>query len=85
MHRYQLLRAERILTGRPGEQIHHGEVLIDGATIAAVGPQGTLPIGEAVTIREFADATILPGLIDCHVHVGFDRTPPRAPPPYPQR
>jgi imidazolonepropionase-like amidohydrolase len=76
MNRYQLLRAERILTGRPGEQIHHGEVLIDGATIAGVGPQGTLPIGEAVTVREFADATILPGLIDCHVHVGFDRTPP---------
>jgi imidazolonepropionase-like amidohydrolase len=73
---YQLLRAERILIGPPGDQIRHGEVLIDGATIARVGPQGTFPADDAVTVREFGDATILPGLIDCHVHVGFDGPSP---------
>jgi len=69
----QLLRADRVLTGQPGEEIRPGEVLIDGTAIAGVGAQGTHPVGEAVEVRDFGDATILPGLIDCHVHVGFGR------------
>jgi imidazolonepropionase-like amidohydrolase len=52
------------ITGRP-------VVEIDGARIVAVHPNG-LPEGapEAEVLR-FADATILPGLIDCHVHLNL--------------
>jgi imidazolonepropionase-like amidohydrolase len=69
----QLLRAARILTGHEEAPSFEGEVLIDGATILGVGPRGSLPTGGVTLVQDFPDGTVLPGLIDAHVHVGFDR------------
>jgi hypothetical protein len=35
----RLLRADLVLTGRPGESFAPGEVLIDGTQIVHVGPR----------------------------------------------
>ncbi|MEV0389592.1 amidohydrolase family protein [Nonomuraea sp. NPDC050643] len=66
----RIIRATKVLTGRPGESIADGEVLIDGSTIVSVGPRGSA--GAAAEVLELPGCTVLPGLIDAHVHLGFD-------------
>lgn len=73
----RILRPDLVLTGRPGEQYAHGEVVVQGKTIIAVGPRGSYvqetPEGEPTPeIIDLPGRTLLPGLIDAHVHLGFD-------------
>lgn len=65
-------RAGRVLTGTPGEELHDAAVMIDGTTIAWVGPAADLPAEHGAVVDHGDDATILPGLIDTHVHLAFD-------------
>lgn len=69
----RLLRADLVLTGRPGEAVAGGEVLVDGPRIAHVGPRGSAPAVAAADVLNLPGCTLLPGLIDSHVHTGFDR------------
>ncbi|MCP2361507.1 imidazolonepropionase-like amidohydrolase [Nonomuraea thailandensis] len=66
----RIIRAARVLTGRPGEVIADGEVLIDGEKIVSVGPRGSA--GEAREVLDLPGHTVLPGMVDAHVHLGFD-------------
>ena len=60
----RVLQADRIFDG---ESVRYGEaVVIDGDTIAAVIPAQALPPG--LPILTFPGCTLLPGLIDMHVH-----------------
>ncbi|GAA1031933.1 amidohydrolase family protein [Virgisporangium ochraceum] len=68
----KLIRAATVLTGRSGESIRDGEVLVDGARIAGVGERGSLPVPPQALVLELPGRTILPGLVDAHVHLGFD-------------
>ncbi|HYK68943.1 MAG TPA: amidohydrolase family protein [Streptosporangiaceae bacterium] len=70
----EVLIATRIMTG--------DVTLIDGALVVGdtrvdwAGPAADLPVEFAVLPRtEYLAATIMPGLIDCHVHLGFDGGP----------
>lgn len=65
-----IIRAGTVLTGRPGEVIADGEVRIDGATIVSVGPRGSA--GTDGDVLDLPGHTVLPGLVDAHVHLGFD-------------
>lgn len=69
----QLLTASQVLPGPRGQQIPDCAVLIDDDTITAVGPRDAVEnlAGDAVR-HDFPGTTILPGLIDCHVHLVFD-------------
>lgn len=69
----RLLRADLVLTGRPGEALADGEVLIDGPRIVHVGSRGSAPGVPAADVTDLPGCTLLPGLIDSHVHTGFDR------------
>ena len=66
-----LLRCPRIVDGIGGTLTQHG-VLVEGARIARVAPITEFEgyQGEEVTLDEAS--TLLPGLIDCHVHLCFD-------------
>ena len=49
-----------------------GYVIIDGDKIAEVGPGSGPTLGESVVRKDLMGKTILPGLIDCHVHLRND-------------
>ncbi|SHG94798.1 amidohydrolase family protein [Streptoalloteichus hindustanus] len=70
----QAITADQVLPGPAGHRIDNGAVLIEDATIRAVGARREIerraPAGTAWV--EYAGATILPGLIDAHVHLALD-------------
>ncbi len=70
----EVLTAPRVMTG--DQTVPDGAVVIGDRTVDWVGPAGTLPAGYAALPRaDYPDSTILPGLIDSHVHLGFDGGP----------
>ena len=54
------------------------DVLVRGDAIAAIGPAGTVTIPEGARRIDGRGATLLPGLIDSHGHVGNGSAPPWA-------
>ncbi len=62
-----VLHAARLLDIETGRIVAPGEVLIQGDHIVEAGPSVTHPAG-AQTI-ELGDTTLMPGLIDVHVHL----------------
>ncbi len=70
----EVLTAPRVLTG--DQAVTDGAVVIGDRTVSWVGPAGALP-GEYLALprADYPGSTILPGLIDSHVHLGFDGGP----------
>ncbi len=62
-----ILHAARLLDIETGRVLTPGEVLVDGEKIVAAGTSVNHPAG-AETI-ELGDTTLMPGLIDVHVHL----------------
>ncbi|MGB6192008.1 MAG: amidohydrolase family protein [Terracidiphilus sp.] len=62
-----VLHAARLLQVDTGKILTPGEVLIDGETIRAAGTSVDHPQGARVI--DLGDTTLLPGLIDAHVHL----------------
>ncbi len=71
----EVLTAPRVLTG--DRIIVDGAVVIDGAAVRWAGPAAGLPpeFPAAAASSDYPGCTILPGLIDAHVHLGFDGGP----------
>ncbi|MDH6132410.1 imidazolonepropionase-like amidohydrolase [Kitasatospora sp. MAA4] len=66
--------ADRLLTGDLGVVVPHAGVLVDGAVIRWAGPASQLPGGlrERAEPVPLGNRTLMPGLIDCHVHLALD-------------
>jgi imidazolonepropionase-like amidohydrolase len=62
-----VLHAARLLDVESGKITTPGEILVSGEAITAVGAKVTRPSG--AEIIELGDTTLLPGLIDAHVHL----------------
>src|SRR6202044_909622 len=62
-----VLHAAHLLDIDTGRLVTPGEVLIEGERILAVGASVTHPAGAQVI--DLGGATLLPGLIDAHVHL----------------
>jgi imidazolonepropionase-like amidohydrolase len=62
-----VLHAARLLEVDTGRIIAPGEILIEGERISAVGATVQRPAGAEVI--DLGDSTLLPGLIDAHVHL----------------
>ena len=72
----RLYTADALLPGASAEVVHQGGVLIDGGQIVAAGPSEALrPMGPGAEVVDLGAVTLLPGLIDAHVHLGFDGSP----------
>ena len=52
-------------------------VVVSGTKIVAVGPAGSTPIPAGAQVFEGTGKTLVPGLWDCHMHVGDDYTGPQ--------
>ena len=68
---FKLIRAARLIDGNGGPPLERGAVLIEGDSIRAVGDEESVTPPEGAPVQEFSyeDKTILPGLVDCHVHL----------------
>lgn len=72
----RIITAAKVLTGPELDTLQDGAVVIDGDRIAWVGAEADLPIEyDGVDVVRLGDLTVLPGLIDAHVHLGFDGGP----------
>lgn len=75
----QMLTAGTVLPGEKGVRIEAGAVVVDETAIVYAGPAAEIPpsIADAVddAVDFGPDATMLAGLIDSHVHLGFDGGP----------
>lgn len=70
----RIITADRVLPGPAGEVVEDAAVLFGDGVIEAVGPVREIVArapGDAVR-TDFPGASVLPGLIDCHVHLVFD-------------
>jgi imidazolonepropionase-like amidohydrolase len=65
----KVLRAGRLIDGTGSAVQHHRSVYIDSGRIVAIEASDDLP-SEAEVI-DASEYTVLPGLIDCHVHLVF--------------
>jgi imidazolonepropionase-like amidohydrolase len=62
-----VLHAARLLEVDTGNVLRPGEILVEGERIKAVGTAVEHPQG--ATVIDLGDTTLLPGLIDAHVHL----------------
>lgn len=61
----------RVLDGNGGAPIEKGAVVLEDNRIRLVCRQSQLPDDPAAEVYELEDGTIMPGLIDAHVHMGW--------------
>lgn len=70
----EVLTAPRVITG--DQTVTDGAVVIGDQSLDWVGPAEALPAEYAALVRtDYPESTIMPGLIDSHVHLGFDGGP----------
>jgi imidazolonepropionase-like amidohydrolase len=62
-----VLKAARLFDGTRDTLVTNGVVVIEGSRIKAVGSGLAVPAGASVV--DLGDATLLPGIIDAHVHL----------------
>lgn len=61
----------RVLDGNGGAPIEKGAVVLEDNRIRMVCRQSELPDDPTAEVYELEDGTIMPGLIDAHVHMGW--------------
>lgn len=62
-----LFRDIRVFDGTALQQ--HRDVFVSHGAVHAVGPTGSLEVPPTAEIVEGGERTLLPGLVDCHVHL----------------
>ncbi|GAA3227899.1 amidohydrolase family protein [Dactylosporangium siamense] len=67
-----VLRADRLFDGTGAPPVDNPTVVIDGRRIVSVNA-ADVPAG--ATVVHLPGATLLPGLVDTHVHLAFDASP----------
>jgi imidazolonepropionase-like amidohydrolase len=70
----EVLAAPRVMTG--DETVIDGAIVIGDRTVDWAGSAVALPAQyQRLPRTDYPDSTIMPGLIDCHVHLGLDGGP----------
>ena len=63
------ITAETLIDGKGGDPIQQAVLLVENDKIIAAGPAGAVKIPDGAQIVDASGETVMPGLIDCHVHV----------------
>ncbi len=66
------VRAAHVVDTQAGRVLQDQIVLISGDRIENVGPARKVAVPAGATVIDLGPATLLPGLIDCHVHLTSD-------------
>jgi len=68
---YTIITAARMIDGTGSAPVEGQAVLLSDGKIAAIGPVAEIsaPDNSNVTVRDYGDATLLPGLVDGHTHM----------------
>ncbi|HXX38193.1 MAG TPA: amidohydrolase family protein [bacterium] len=64
-----LIKAGRLIDGTGGPPRRDVAVLVEGGRIAEVRPASAAAAGDRVTVHDYPDLTLMPGLIDAHDHI----------------
>ena len=72
------IRAGRLFDPRTGTNLSNQIIVIQGDRIAEVGPADRVKIPAGARVIDLSNATVLPGLIDRHVHLMQDPEPNEA-------
>jgi imidazolonepropionase-like amidohydrolase len=70
-----LLRNVTVVDGTGAQPVPGQAVVVEGRRIAWVGPDGEAPSTAAEAVVDGGGRTVLPGLINCHVHLTADGAP----------
>lgn len=66
----------RVIDGTGADPIDNGVLIFEGERIVAVGRRDAVQVPRGATVIEADGMTVMPGLIDCHVHLvgqwGYD-------------
>jgi imidazolonepropionase-like amidohydrolase len=63
------IRAGKLFDPKSGQMLANQLVLIEGERITSVGPAASVSIPAGAKVFDLSRATVLPGLIDGHVHL----------------
>lgn len=63
--------ADRLIDGTGADPVVDAAVVWEGGRISAVGPRSRVTIPSDADVLEEDDLTLLPGLMDMHVHLGL--------------
>ena len=68
---FKLIKAKHLVDGTRKKELEYGAILLENDKITAVGSEKDVIPPEGAIVEEFnyTDKTVLPGLIDCHVHL----------------
>ena len=69
------IRAGRLFDPRTGTNLANQVIVIQGERIADVGPADRVKIPAGARVIDLSSATVLPGLIDRHVHLMQNQEP----------
>jgi imidazolonepropionase-like amidohydrolase len=67
------IKAARLFDGKSTTTVANAVVIVEQGTIKAAGANLTIPNG--ATVIDLGDATLMPGFIDAHTHMGDESTP----------
>src|SRR5579875_1539573 len=59
----------RLIDGTGADPIDDATLIFEGDRIAAVGRGADVPVPPSATVFEAHGMTLMPGMIDCHVHL----------------
>jgi imidazolonepropionase-like amidohydrolase len=69
MNEIVAIEAERMIDGRGGSPVENAVVVVEGERIAAAGPSAQIKVPEGARRIALGARTLLPGMIDAHVHL----------------
>src|SRR5688572_14880178 len=66
------IKAGHLLDVASGQFLQRQVIVISGETIHSVGPAADIAVPANARLIDLTDSWVLPGLIDCHVHLTSD-------------
>ena len=63
------IKTGRLIDTKNGKVLENQGILVEGAKIKSVGALKDMPIPAGAKVVDLSNATVLPGLADCHTHV----------------